>query len=147
MLSVLAPATQHMTLATKGQNGICAEAPRKLGFTNKTFSGACEKLTAAAAPLSLSDGPGPDDAPEPVRPWKRHQVTGRGTVCLCLCMSGAGGSVCVACVLACSRALVDAFAGIQAQVPRASVQLTRLTRPSGHVIMHPMPQAQGQMQL
>ena len=148
MLSVLAPATQHMTLATKGQNGTYAEAQRKLGFTtNKTFSGAGEKLTAAAAPLSLSDGPGPDDAPEPVRPWKRHQVTGRGTVCLCLCMSGAGGSVCVACVLACSRALVDAFAGIQAQVPRASTQVTRLTRPSGHVIMHPMPQAQGQMQL
>ena len=62
MLSVLAPATQHMTLATKGQNGIWA----------------CEKLTAAAAPLSLSDDHGPDDAPEPVRPWKRHQVTGRG---------------------------------------------------------------------
>ena len=79
MLSVLATATEHMTLATKGQNGTYAEAQRMLGFTtNKTFSGAGEKLTAAAAPLSLSDGPGPDDAPEPVRPWKRHQVTGRG---------------------------------------------------------------------
>ena len=147
MLSVLATATEHMTLATKGQNGTYAEAQRMLGFTtNKTFSGAGEKLTAAAAPLSLSDGPGPDDAPEPVRPWKRHQVTGRG------CEHAHSLPVfvyvvCVACLLACSRALVDAFAGIQAQVPRASTQVTRLTRPSGHVIMHPMPQAQGQMQL